>query len=82
MEAAPMSANEWALAIEKALKTKIDEVPKEWKTSKQLMSMFKLSKDTMCRKIKMLKDNGLVHEKTFRIKTNHGIQPIPHYKLK
>jgi hypothetical protein len=36
----------------------------------------------MCKKIKMLKDNGLVHEKTFRIKTNHGIQPIPHYKLK
>lgn len=75
-------ANEWVMAIQEALQMRSDEVPDEWKTRKQLMSVFNLGVDGTCRKISMLKDNGLVEEKQFRVKTAHGVQPIPHYRLK
>lgn len=76
-----MSANEWANAITEALSQKIVNVPKEWKTSEDLQKMWKCS-ETQCRKkLKILKDAGMIESKKFTIKTPQRIYPVIHHKL-
>ena len=76
-----MSANEWAIAISKALSQKVVDVPKDWKTSEDLQKIWKCS-ETQCRKkLKLLKDAGMIESKKFTIKTEQRLYPVIHHKL-
>jgi|APCry1669189472_1035225.scaffolds.fasta_scaffold02877_8 hypothetical protein len=82
MEVATMSANKWLDAIKNNLHAKLDEVEDGFASSRDLQKIWNLSLSHTVAKIALLKINGHIIEKNFRIKTGRKIYPVPHYKLK
>lgn len=76
-----MSANEWTNAITQALRRKEEKVPDGWLTAFQLRKVFDASQEATSRKIRTLKESGLIEQKRFKITTNRGLYPEIHYKL-
>jgi len=76
-----MSANEWAIAIQRVIQKKVDKVPAKWKTSATLQKEWNLSEAQTRRRIKILNENKMLLEKKFIIKTAQRTYPVTHYKL-
>jgi hypothetical protein len=81
MEIAPMSANEWVMAIMEASRQKIDVVPAEFKTRQQIGKELKRSVSQTGKIIKNLIECGAAESKYFRIQVTNGVHPIRHYKI-
>ena len=59
-----------------------EEVPKEWKTTKQLADQEKKSPSRMIAIARLLREKGVLECKEFRIMTGKSIRPVPHYRFK
>ena len=71
---------EGLLAIIENRKVKADEVPDGWKTVKELAKICKRSYSQTAKLLRAAsKDGSIPASKKFRVKTNNGVQPVPHY---
>jgi len=73
--------NEWALAIAKAMNQKAEKVPPCWKTAEEVRQIMGLSQTNVSKRIKLLKEAGLIESKRFYVNSSRGLYPEIHYKL-
>jgi DNA-binding Lrp family transcriptional regulator len=59
-----------------------DTVPPGWLTAREIAAKTKTSLPTLQNKLKRLVESGKAERKNFRIKLEHNVRPVPHYKLK
>jgi len=76
-----MSANEWANIISEYAQMKIQDVPKEYKTTGELAEEFNMSKRTAMEKVKKMYAEGRLEMTKFRISTGSKSQLVAHYKI-
>lgn len=76
-----MSANEWADIISEYAQMKIQNVPKEYKTTGELAKEFNISKRTAMQKVKIMYEEGKLEMTKFRVSTGTKSQLVPHYKI-
>lgn len=60
----------------------VDEVPPGWFTTAQLAEKTNKAVPTMKHALRRLLDLGKVETKTFRVRLNKLVRPVPHYRLK
>lgn len=60
----------------------VDEVPPGWFTTAQLAEKTNKAVPTMKHALRRLTELGKVEIKTFRIRLNKLVRPVPHYRLK
>ena len=76
-----MSANEWAGIISEYASIKPQNVPKEYKTAKELSEIWGLSATaTKCR-LRWAIESKKFETKKFRIPTGEKVYLTPHYKI-
>lgn len=71
----------WCEALEES-SIATEEVPQGWLTAQQIGAAMNRERSTVTKLVKRLKDNGKAEIRRFRILTNRGVYPVPHYKLK
>ena len=60
----------------------VDKVPAGWMTCAELADKLGKTKDTVSGQLSVAVRAGRAEMKRFRILTNRGAYPVPHYKLK
>jgi len=76
---ATAGVNHWLTDIQRELdKSRVDVVPKGWKTSEQLAKEINRSLSQTRKLLLQARKAGLIEEKTFRIKCGKVIYPIKH----
>lgn len=73
--------NEWADAIALAMSRQSEKVPPCWKTAEEVREIMGLSQTNVSKKIKLLKQAGLIKSKKFYVNSSRGLYPEIHYKL-
>lgn len=76
-----MSANEWAKLIAEHQCMKPQEVPKDFKTKKEIAKLSNLSLTQTRMRLTSLMEEGKVEVKKFRIKTGQKTYLTPHYRI-
>lgn len=71
----------WGKLLQDALREEPDQVPKEWKTAKQIAAEIGKSLQHTGAILNKTVRLGVVEHRKFRIRTETGrVIPIPHYK--
>jgi hypothetical protein len=73
--------NKWSKAIEKVLLLQIDQVPKEWKTAKQIGHEMQRGPSSTRAMLARLIEAKKVEVKKFRIQIGDRLLEVPHYRL-
>jgi hypothetical protein len=60
----------------------VDKVPAGWMTCAELADKLGKTKDTVSGQLSVAVRAGRAEMKRFRIFTNRGAYPVPHYRLK
>jgi len=77
-----MSANQWAKAIANAYNCREENIPKGFKTVKQLCNELEMPERTMRARIDLLKKTNKIEIQSFRTKrSDNRFVSTPHYRL-
>lgn len=71
----------WCKALEEH-SVSTEEVPAGWMTAEQIGKATNRERSTVSNRTKKLIAEGKAEMRRFRILTNRGVYPVPHYKLK
>jgi len=71
----------WCKALEEP-SISTEEVPAGWMTAEELGKATNRERSTITHRTKRLIAQGQAEMRRFRIMTNRGVYPVPHYKLK
>ena len=69
----------WAAALVPA---NVDKIPAGWLTCAELADKLGKTKDTVSGQLSVAVKAGRAEMQKFRVMTNRGVYPVPHYKLK
>jgi len=69
----------WCSAL---VPNQVDEVPDGWLTAIDLAAKLSKSRDTVSNQLTCAVKAGRAEIKKFRVMTNRGAYPVPHYRLK
>jgi predicted transcriptional regulator len=72
--------SDWLKKLRECAVEKVDEVPKGWKTARQIAEETHLSHQRVRGLIYEGVRSGKIQTRTFRVKTSTKVYPIPHYK--
>lgn len=72
-------ASAWAAAL---VPQEADKVPADWLTCAELADKLGKTKDTVSGQLSVAVKAGRAEMQKFRVMTNRGVYPIPHYRLK
>jgi hypothetical protein len=72
-------ASAWAAAL---LPANVDKIPAGWLTCAELADKLGKTKDTVSGQLSVAVKAGRAEMQKFRVMTNRGVYPIPHYRLK
>jgi hypothetical protein len=72
-------ASAWAAALVPA---DVDKVPPGWLTCAELADKLGKTKDTVSGQLSVAVKAGRAEVQKFRVMTNRGAYPVPHYRLK
>lgn len=76
------SLNDLAALLARSNQRRVEEVPEGWRTAEQWAKHWERAAVTARCFIKRFLNEGMMEQRRFRVMTNRGIYPVPHYKLK
>jgi hypothetical protein len=69
----------WCAAL---LPANVDKIPAGWLTCAELADKLGKTKDTVSGQLSVAVRAGRAEMQKYRVMTNRGVYPIPHYRLK
>lgn len=74
--------NDWIKSLQQARLKDAEEVPKGWKTVRQLQDIFHLNRHQTYVNCEAMVRVGLAEKRSFRVSVGSFIRSTPHYKVK
>lgn len=71
----------WAAFYAKIIAPRIDPVPPEWKTPRQISKFLNMRPDSCANMLRKLEREGRVVPKKFRAKTGNNVKWVKHYRI-
>lgn len=74
--------SDWVKQLQKARTSDVDEVPKGWATTRELMVELGLGRSRTNEAVQIMLRRGEVERKLFKILIGDYPRTVPHYKLR